>query len=137
MEGLEVVELLAGTHKFDRLAGDRPDRQRRAAAGIAVELGEDDPVDAEGLIERLGDVDGVLAGHRVDHQQDLIRMDRLFDPLKLLHQHLVDVQTAGGIEDNEIVAVVLRVPEGRLGNLNRIGLTHLEDGRIGPLARQP
>ena len=29
------------------------------------------PVDAQRLVKGLGDVDGVLAGHGVDHQQDL------------------------------------------------------------------
>jgi hypothetical protein len=35
-----AVELLADADELDRLAGDRLDRQRRAAAGVAVELGQ-------------------------------------------------------------------------------------------------
>ena len=45
-------------------------RQRGAAAGVAVELGHEDAVEVDGLGELLGDVDRVLAGHRVDDEQD-------------------------------------------------------------------
>ena len=38
VEALELLELLAGRRVEDRLAGHRPHRQRRAAAGVAVEL---------------------------------------------------------------------------------------------------
>ena len=65
------LELLAGGDEHDRLAGDRLDRQRGAAAGVAVELGQDHAVEVRGLVELLGDVDRVLAGHRVDDEQDV------------------------------------------------------------------
>ena len=38
VEALEVAELLAGRGVEDRLAGDGLDRERGAAAGVAVEL---------------------------------------------------------------------------------------------------
>ena len=69
VEALELVELLAGGGEQDRLAGDGLHRQRRAAAGVAVELGHHDAVELHRLGELLGDVDRVLAGHRVDHEQ--------------------------------------------------------------------
>ena len=53
VEGLELVELLAGRGEGDRLADDLLDRQRGTAAGVAVELGEDDAVEFEGVVERL------------------------------------------------------------------------------------
>ena len=68
MELFQRVEMLAGADELDRHAGDGLDRQRRAAAGVAVELGHDHAVEFQRLVERLGAVDGVLAGHRVDHQ---------------------------------------------------------------------
>jgi hypothetical protein len=74
------------------LPGDRLDRQRGAAARVAVELGHDDAVEVDGLGELLGHVDGVLAGHRVDDEQDRVRLDRATDVDELLHEHLVDVQ---------------------------------------------
>ena len=52
------------------------DGEGRAAAGVAVELGEDHAVDAQLLIEGLGHVDRVLAGHGVHHQEDLLGLDR-------------------------------------------------------------
>ena len=94
VEALEVAELLARGGEQDRLAGDRLDRQRGAAAGVAVELGEHDAVELRDLGELLGDVDGVLAGHRVDDQQDDVRARDLADLRELLHQRLVDVQAA-------------------------------------------
>ena len=56
VELLEVGELLARGREGDRLADDLLHRQRGAAAGVAVELGEDDAVERERLVERLGDV---------------------------------------------------------------------------------
>ena len=70
------VELLAGRGVEDRLAGDRLDRQRGAAAGVAVELGHHHAVELGRLGEALGDVDRVLAGHRVDDQQDVVGLGR-------------------------------------------------------------
>jgi hypothetical protein len=72
--------------------GDVPDRERGAAARIAVHLGEDDRVDADGLVELVGDRDRVLAGHRVDHEQHVMRRDLAPDRLQLGQQRLVDVQ---------------------------------------------
>ena len=60
---------------------DRADGERRAAAGIAVELGEHDAVDAERLVERGGGVHRVLSGHGVHDQQDLVRLHRRLDAL--------------------------------------------------------
>jgi hypothetical protein len=54
--------------------------ERRAAAGVGVELGQDDAVDLEALVERLGGVDRVLPGHRVDDEEDLVRAGAAVDP---------------------------------------------------------
>ena len=77
IEHLEAVDLLADAGELDRRAGDLPHRQRRAAARVAVELGQDDAGQRQRLLERLGGVDRVLALHRVDHEQ---RLDRLRAP---------------------------------------------------------
>ena len=79
VEDLERVGLLARAEELDRDAGDRRDRQRRAAAGVAVDLGQDQAGDRHGVDERLGDGDGLLAGHRVDDEQRLDRLDRRVD----------------------------------------------------------
>ena len=66
------------------------DRERRATARIAVHLGQHHPGDAEGVVEALRDAHGVLPGHPVSHQQDLVRPDRGLDAGELVH-HLVVV----------------------------------------------
>ena len=90
VEDLERVGLLAGAQELDRDAGDRADRERRAAAGVAVDLGEDQAGHGHRGGERLGDRDGLLAGHRVDDEQRLDRLDRGVDRGDLGHQRLVD-----------------------------------------------
>ena len=79
VERLEVVELLAGTGEEDRLADDFLHRQRGTAARVAVDLGEDHAVEADRLVERVGDVDRFLTGHRVDDEQRVVRLHRVAD----------------------------------------------------------
>ena len=132
VEALEVAELLARRGVHDRLAGDRLDRQRGAAAGVAVELGEHHAVELRDLGELLGDVDRVLAGHGVDHQQDRVRFDPLLDPRELLHQRLVDVQAAGGVDDQDVLAVARRLVERPARDVDRVLVGPLlVDGRAG------
>ena len=88
VERVEVVQLLAVGGEHDLLAGDLRDGERRTAAGVAVELGEHDAVEADAVAERLGGVDRVLADHRVDDEEDLVGADRVADVGGLLHQLL-------------------------------------------------
>src|SRR3954449_7340946 len=111
VEALELVELLAHAGEQDRLAGDGLDAQRGAAAGVAVELAHQHAVELDRLGELLGDVHGVLAGHRVDDEQDVVRLDRPADVDELLHELGVDVQAAGGVDDQDVLAVHLRLVE--------------------------
>ena len=50
-------------------------------------------------VEPLGHGDGVLAGHGVDDEQHVVGLDLALDRLQLLEHRLVDVQPAGGVED--------------------------------------
>ncbi len=59
-------------------------------------------------MELLRGVDGVLAGHGVSHEENLLRVEELLEPLHLAHQILVDVQAAGGIHDQRVEAEVAR-----------------------------
>ena len=104
MERLQRVELLAHADELQRLPGDVADRKRRAAAGIAVHLGQDHAGDAEALVELVGDLHGVLAGHGVGDEQDLDRVELLLQLLQLRHQLVVDVQAAGGIHQQHVAA---------------------------------
>jgi uncharacterized protein YbjT (DUF2867 family) len=51
-------------------------RQRRAAARVAVQLGQHDAGQRQRLLEGLGGVDRVLALHGVDDEQGLDRVQR-------------------------------------------------------------
>ena len=79
VEDVEVLELLAGGREQDRHAGDLAHRQRRTAAGVAVELGQHHTGEADTLTERLGGGDGVLADHRVEDEHHLVRLDGVAD----------------------------------------------------------
>ncbi len=120
IERLHRVHLLAGADEFDRYAGDGADGKRRAAAGVAVHLGQDQAADAEGCVECLGDIDGFLAGHGIRDEQDLGRLDGALDIRHLGHHPLIDLQTAGGIDDDGAVAALLGELDRMLGDLDRI-----------------
>ena len=107
MEDLQRVGLLAGAEELDRDAGDGGDGQRRAAAGIAVDLGQDQAGDGHRGHERLRHGDGLLAGHGVDDEQRLDRLDGGVDGGDLGHQRLVDGQAPGGVEDDDVADLAL------------------------------
>ena len=103
VEHVEVGELLAVGREQDRLAGDLADRQRRATAGVAVELGEHDAGEPDAVAERLGGGHRVLTDHRVDDEQGLVGPDGVADVRGLLHQLLVDAEPARGVDDDDVV----------------------------------
>ena len=67
-----------------------------------------------------GDVDRVLAGQRVGHQQGLVRPRQLAHRDQLVHQRLVDMQPAGGVEDQDVVALAPRRLQRAPGDLQRL-----------------
>ncbi len=120
MEILQRVHLLADAEELDRPAGDRAHRQRRAAAPVAVHAGEHDAGDADPLVERLGEIDRVLAGQRVGDQQDLVRAGGVADLRHLRHQRLVDMGAAGGVEQHDVVALQAGDALGAPGDRHRV-----------------
>ena len=90
----------------DRHADDGHDRQRRAAARVAVELRQHDAGHADAAVELAGALDRVLPGHRVGDVEQVGRLDRVLDRLQLVHQLVVDVQPAGGVDDDHVEAEV-------------------------------
>ena len=119
VERLERVDLLAGAHELDRLAGDGAHRERGAAARIAVDAGQHDAGDADALGKGLADIDRVLAGHGVDDEQALGRLRGVAHRRHLVHQRLVDVEPAGGVEDEDVVAFALGLLERAPGDVDR------------------
>ena len=108
-KGSEVLRFLTGGGEHDRTAGDFPNAQRRTTTGVAVEFGEHHAVEADALVEGGRGVHRVLADHRVDDEQDLVRRHRVADVAGLIHQLLVDGQPTRGVDDHDVVTGVLRV----------------------------
>lgn len=106
VEGLEGVGFFAGAEELDGLAGDVADGEGCAAAGVAVHLGEDGSGDLEAVVEGLGGVDGVLAGHGVGDEEDLGGGEELFELRHLVHEGFVDAEAAGGVDDEHVAAEV-------------------------------
>ena len=98
IEGLDRVQFLARARELDRLAGDEAHGERRAAACIAVHPGEDDAGQRHFVGEALGDIDRVLTGQAVDHEQHFGRRRDRGDRFHLGHQRLVDMQAPRRIE---------------------------------------
>ena len=128
VELLERVELLAEADELDRLAGDGAHRERRAAAAVAVHAGQDHAGDADPAVELLGDVHRVLAGQAVDDEQRLVRLGRVADGGDLGHQLVVDVQAAGGVEHDHVVAAERRLLLRALGDRDRVLAGHDRQG---------
>ena len=76
----------------------------RASPSILVRIR---PGHRDGRDERLGDADGLLAGHGVDDEQGLDRLHRRVDRGDLGHERLVDRQPAGGVEDDDVADLAL------------------------------
>ena len=131
MERLDRVRLLPDADELDRLPGHRPDRDRGPAAGIAVQLREDEAGNAQPPRELGGDGDRVLTGHRVQDQQDLLRLQRRLHARHLLHHRLVDVEAAGRVQDHDVVTILRGVLHGRARDSHRVLLVAQgEDGRL-------
>ena len=85
-------------------------------------------------------VDGVLADHRVDDEQDLVGRDGVADVGGLLHQLGVDAEAAGGVDDDDVVqASRCAVRDDRRGRpadrvADAVARLGREDRDAGPLA---
>ena len=91
-----------------------------AAPPRAVELREHDAVERDPLLEGLGDRDRLLAGHGVEHEQDVRRLDGVLDPAELRHQVLVDLEAPGRVDDHDVAALRARLLDPHLRGLDRL-----------------
>ncbi len=123
VERLEVLELFAAADKRDRHADDRHHRKRRAAARVAVDLRQDHAGDADLRVELARALDRVLPGHRVGDVKQIRRPRDFLDRDELLHQLVVDVQAARGIDDHDVVADRPRFGQRALRARDRIHFT--------------
>src|SRR6266568_2483012 len=76
---IEVDVLFADADELDWTIHDRLDRERRAAARVAVELRQHDAGDADPRVELARALDRVLPRHRVGDEQPIRRMRRALD----------------------------------------------------------
>ncbi|MNQ65492.1 hypothetical protein D3C85_799480 [compost metagenome] len=120
MERIERFALLAHAEELDRLAGDGAHRQCGTATGVTVDLGQHHAGQRQRLAKGLGGVGGVLAGHGVDHEQGLDRLDGGVDLLDLAHHLGVDVQATGGVDDDDVDELQLGLADRRLGDIHRL-----------------
>ena len=102
MKRLKRVILFADADEFDRLTSDLPDRQRRATACVTVHLRKHHSSEREFFVELVRRADGVLPGHRVSDEQNLLRTKQPLQRLHLVHELVVDMETAGGVHNQNI-----------------------------------
>ena len=71
------------------------------------------PSSASVCVEGLGRGDGVLAGHGVDDEERVVRVDRLGDAADLVHQLGVDGEATGGVDDDDVAPVLAGLADRR------------------------
>ena len=138
MERLKVGELLPDGREQDRLAGDGHDRKGGTTAGVTIELGQHHAVDADGLVERLRGDDRVLTDHGIDHEQGLVRRDRVTHLTQLIHQLCVDRETTRCVDDDDVIELGLgelhaaaRHRDGVAYAVARLGCVDCDTGAFG------
>ena len=118
MEELEVVRLLAHAHEADGHPGHGADRERRAAARVAVQLGEDGAGERQDR-RRTARRSSPRPGRSSSRPRTASRCGwmRSASWRDLLHQRRVHVQAAGGVHDHHVVAALAghRRAPGRRG----------------------
>ena len=135
MERLEVLRLFPHANELDRPARDRLQAQGRTAARVAVKLGQDAARDGQRLIKMRGDVDRLLAGGRVEDEENFLRLDEITQPHQFLHERLVNLQTARRVEDDRGTVVRRREGEGFARDFQHVGFAlHHEDRHVELLA---
>jgi len=97
-----------------------PHGKRRAAACIAVGLGEHDAREVERRAEGPCRIHRVLARHAVDDEQRLDRLERGAELAHLGHHLLVDVQAARGIDEQRVIDTAARLFECARGDGERL-----------------
>lgn len=83
----QIFETFAETNELHRESELFRDGDDDAPFGAAIEFGEDDAGAAGGMRKPFGLTDGILAGGRVEHQEDFMRsVGNLFrdDPFEFL-----------------------------------------------------
>jgi len=130
-----TIKFFTDTGEFDRLAGNRFHAQGSAAASVTVEFGEDGAGDVQGLIEMRRNIDGFLAGGSVEDEQSFLRFDQVAQPDEFLDEGFVNLEAAGGVEDECVAIVRLCEVERATSDFKDVGLAFLhENGQLDLLS---
>src|SRR3989449_579691 len=119
VEAADVLVRLSEVHEHDRLADRLRHRQRRAALRVRVDLRKDDPIEADGLVKLLRLFDRIVAREGIADVQDQVRFRDALDLLHLVHQVLIRLHAARGVDEDDVPRRLRprlrdRVPQRRL-----------------------
>ena len=81
-------------------------------------------------------MDDILAGHRVNGQQDLIAVHKFVDVGKFLHQFVIDMQAAGRIDKHGVIALFGRILHAQPDCFKGIGTGPLREDLHADLVPQ-
>src|SRR3989440_6568335 len=113
VEGADVLVRLSEVHEHNRLADRLGHGQRRASLRVRVDFRQDDSVDADRLVELFRLLDRVVPREGVSDVEGQVRLRDALDLLHLVHQVLVRLHPARGVDQDDI-------PSPRAGVLDRV-----------------
>src|SRR5437867_4893073 len=133
-EPADVLVRLSQVDEHDRLSDRLGHRERGPSLRVRVDLREDDSVDADGVVKLLGLVARVVCRERVADVQDQVRLGDALDFLHLVHEVLVRLHPARGVNQDDVPTPRPRVFDGVEGNgsgiRSRTVLDQLEADRL-------
>src|SRR5581483_11607970 len=74
-------------------------------------------------------VHGFLTGSGVEHQQDFLRFDEVAQPDQFLDERFVDLQPSGGVENQRVAIVLLRIFERAASDFEDVGFALADEDR--------
>ena len=118
MEDFQTGKLLADTDKLDWRPGDLAHRKCRAAARVAIELGQDDAGERQRVAKCSRGIHRVLTLHCIDDEKRLDRRHGGMQCCNLLHHRVIDRKPARGVDQHHFVIVAASPIERRARNRN-------------------
>ena len=120
MELLKIIQVLTRGCEHNRFAGNRSNGKGRTAAGVTIEFREHHAGEVHTLVEGICGIHGVLTDHRINHEQDFLRLNSIADITRLLHEFSIHTQTACSINDHHVMELRTRFSNAISCNLHRI-----------------
>ena len=134
MELLEIIHVLTRGCEHNRFAGNRSHGKGRTTAGVTIEFREHHAGEVHALVESICGIHGVLTDHRINHEQDFLRLNSIADITRLLHEFSIHAQTACSINDHHVMELRTRFSNAISCNLHRIagrGIKFTGHARVG------